>query len=66
VREAIKIYKSSSKHAKNAQKCSVILGKSMIKLGRIKKNNKVIEEGVEILENAAEELINLGVNNEAL
>jgi hypothetical protein len=38
----------------------------MIKLGRIKKNNKVIEEGVEILENAAEELINLGVNNEAL
>jgi hypothetical protein len=30
IHEAMKIYKYSSKNAKNVQKCSVILGKSMI------------------------------------
>jgi hypothetical protein len=42
------------------------MGKSMVELGKINRNRKMFEEGIDALEQAAEELLVWGVKTEVI
>jgi hypothetical protein len=54
IQKALSIFTTSSKYTKSIQACSVVMGKSMIELGKANRNRKLFEEGIDTLERAAE------------
>lgn len=62
IQEALKFFKSSSKHTRNTLACSIIAAKSRVENGILAKDSKIFNEGVDGLEKLVEDLSILGFN----